>query len=91
MTGQRITRGALWYWQVRHRTDVELGAALRERTLQVIEQVFRLLSSGELPHAKPGKHCSACSLQEWCQPESQAKDCSMDYLTDLFSAEEDNQ
>ncbi len=91
MTGQFITRGALWYWQVRHRTDVELGSTLRERTLQVIEQVSRLLSSGELPHAKPGRHCVACSLLEWCQPESQAKDRSVAYLTDLFSAEEDNQ
>lgn len=54
MTGQPISRGALWYWQIRRRTEVELGAALRQRTYQVITQVATLLKLGELPQVMPG-------------------------------------
>ncbi|MGN5134828.1 CRISPR-associated protein Cas4 [Aeromonas veronii] len=88
MTGQFIQRGALWYWQIRRRTEVALDAALRERTQQVIAQVALLLKSGEIPHVKPGKHCQVCSLWEWCQPEYQARDRSVAYVADLFSMQE---
>ncbi|WP_042011355.1 CRISPR-associated protein Cas4 [Aeromonas fluvialis] len=91
MTGQSIQRGALWYWQIRRRTEVALDAVLRERTHQVIAQVALLLKSGEIPHVKPGKHCQACSLREWCQPEYQARDRSVAYVADLFSMQEDDE
>lgn len=90
MTGLCILSGSLWYWQVRHRMEVTLGAALRARTLQVIAAVSDLLRSGVLPHVKQGKQCQSCSLLEWCQPSVQTRDRSTDYLTGLFELEEDN-
>ncbi|MGL4447751.1 MAG: CRISPR-associated protein Cas4 [Aeromonas sp.] len=88
MTGQRVVRGALWYWQIRRRIDVALDAQLRQRTHHVIAQVAQLLLSGDIPWAKSGKHCQACSLQEWCQPDIQVKDRSTAYIEKLFTAED---
>lgn len=88
MTGQSIPRGALWYWEIRRRVDIELDPALRQRTHQVIQQVAALLQSGEIPRGKLGKHCQSCSLCDWCQPEEQALDRSQAYVLGLFSSQD---
>ncbi|MGL4858891.1 MAG: CRISPR-associated protein Cas4 [Enterobacteriaceae bacterium] len=88
MTGQTIVCGALWYWQIRRRTEVELTESLRSRTLQVIKETQALLLSGEIPHVRLGKHCLACSLREWCQPDSLKRDHSTDYIDALFLVKE---
>ena len=43
----RIERGALFYGETRRRKDVELGAALRERTERLAGRMHALVSRGD--------------------------------------------
>lgn len=84
MTGELVPEGALWYMQTRHREPVLFSPELRAETIAVIEQVRRLLASGETPLAVYGKHCKACSLLDKCQPQLLARDRSTAYVSALF-------
>ena len=84
MTNQKISEGALWYQQTRHRQVVVFTDDLRQKTLAIINEVRLLLESGETPAAVYGKHCKACSLIELCQPQLLGKDRSVAYVVNLF-------
>ncbi|MBP2844952.1 CRISPR-associated protein Cas4 [Dickeya oryzae] len=88
MSGQLIPVGALWYWETRRRLEVTLDEALRTHTRHLIKAVSHLLQQGNTPHATPGKHCLACSLNELCQPSVQHTDRSSDYIRRLYLTEE---
>jgi CRISPR-associated exonuclease Cas4 len=82
-----VSAGALWYWQTRHREEVEMTEQLREDTLEIIEHVRQLLSSGSTPKAKYEKKCLSCSLYDLCNPRLLARDHSASYVNDLFDEE----
>ena len=84
MTGRAISAAALWYWQTRHREEVEITDQLRNETLDVIEQVRQLLSRGETPRAKYDEKCRSCSLYELCNPRLFDGDHSVSYVDSLF-------
>jgi CRISPR-associated exonuclease Cas4 len=88
MTDQCISHGSLWYGQTRHRQEISLDKALRHRTQQVIDEVARLLDSGQTPKARYTKACDACSLNEICQPKLLAHDHSYAYVLKLFHPDE---
>jgi CRISPR-associated exonuclease Cas4 len=87
MTGKTVTQGALWYWQTRRRESVELGDAIRERTMAVIAEVAVLFASGRTPKAQYGKHCKACSLIDLCNPQLVNNDRSAAYAAELFKTD----
>ena len=89
MSGQRISEGALWYGQTRHRAPVVFSDGLRAETLNTIAAVRRLLDSGTTPPPAYGKHCQACSLLDLCQPKLLAKDRSRRYAAALFAADDE--
>ncbi|OSI12614.1 CRISPR-associated protein Cas4 [Neisseria canis] len=84
MTGQTVAEGALWYMQTRHRVPVMFSGSLRAQTLQVIDEVRKLLESGTTPPPEYGKRCKACSLIEVCQPKLVDRDRSVGYVAGLF-------
>lgn len=88
MMGQSIDKGALWYWQTRHRMDIALNTALRQRTLSVITSVAELLRAGDTPKAQIGKHCQSCSLLDECRPK-QLQDSSITYVSAIYTSTED--
>lgn len=63
-----ISYGALFYAEPHRRDLVELTPALRQKTLDMAQEMNRFFDRGYTPKAKPGKHCSACSLKELCLP-----------------------
>lgn len=87
MTGQVIGEGTLWYHQTRHRHPVVFTDQLRQRTLETIEAVDQLFSSGRTPSAKYEKKCNACSLYDLCNPKLLQQDTSSRYITELFDGE----
>ena len=87
MRNIRISRAALWYWQVRKREWVELEDNLRETTIQAIAQTRALLDSGELPKAEYKAACKACSFLDRCQPK--LKDTSALYVKGMFESYEE--
>lgn len=86
MTGQNIPEAALWYAQTRHRQIIPLTPQLRQETIGTIEQVRKLLESGETPPPQYSKHCKACSLVEECRP--QLSDYSRQYTARLFQEQD---
>ena len=85
MRGRPVLSGALWYWQTRHRDEVNFTAELREETLAAIRGVRGLLVSGQTPKAVYEKKCDACSLYDLCNPKLLGNDRSARYVDDLFN------
>lgn len=84
MKGRPVRSGALWYWQVRHRDDVEFTEQLRDETRAVIAGVRDLLTSGHTPKAAYEKKCDSCSLYDLCNPKLSGNDRSAGYVDALF-------
>ena len=87
MRNIRISRAALWYWQVRKREWVELNDGLREATMRAIAQTQALLDVGELPKAEYKAACKACSFVDRCRPK--LKDTSARYVKAMFESYEE--
>ena len=87
MRNVRISRAALWYWQVRKREWVDLDDNLRATTMQAIAQTRALLDSGELPKAEYKAACKACSFLDRCRPK--LKDTSILYVKGMFESYEE--
>ncbi|WP_144822675.1 CRISPR-associated protein Cas4 [Marinobacter piscensis] len=85
MQGKPVLSGALWYWQTRHRDEVEFTVELKEETLAAISGVRDLLASGQTPKAVYEKKCDACSLFDLCNPKLLGRDRSARYVEDLFN------
>ena len=68
MTGQIIPMGYLYYAQSHQRQGVEITTALRQQTLDTLEAVRSLLSTGNRPPATYTPRCKGCSLSEACLP-----------------------
>ena len=86
MRGVTIDQGALWYWQVRRRETVSIDQALREETVDCIENAHRILSSGKTPApTDQKKRCKACSLITLCEPDAFRSDHSKSYVEGLFT------
>ena len=69
MLEQSVADGALFYGEMRRRTDVVFDAALRQLTRETIAATRAMLASGTTPTAQyRPKLCDACSLIDLCQP-----------------------
>lgn len=83
-----IHSGFLFYGQTRHREEVALDSALRERVKELSDKMHGLLAEGKTPKAQKGKHCSLCSLTEICQPDLTLRHKSVeDYLKRMVELE----
>lgn len=63
-----IPEGSLYYGETRRRERVSLDADLREKVLNMLEQMRKYYHSGHTPKARQNKGCNACSLRDVCLP-----------------------
>ena len=89
MLGLDVPHGAIWYWQTRHRHQVEITHELRQETLEVIEATRTLLNSNITPKAKYSKKCDACSLYDLCNPKLTFRDTSSAYVKAIYQEDVD--
>jgi len=68
MLGTEISKGALYYAQIRHREEIFFDSNLRTRVEELSKRMHEMFVEGKTPRATSGKHCSLCSLVEQCQP-----------------------
>lgn len=68
MLGVAISKGAVFYWEVRHREYFDISDALRSLALQVVEEMHTAFNSNTLPPAVKKAHCKNCSLRDFCMP-----------------------
>ncbi|MCC7448443.1 MAG: CRISPR-associated protein Cas4 [Anaerolineae bacterium] len=64
-----VPYGEIFYWANRRRERVSFDDALRQHTIQIVAQLFDLLTDGRLPAPidHPAK-CRDCSLEPICLP-----------------------
>ena len=72
MLGVAIPEGALFYGEIRRRTDVAFDRELRSLTEEVAAKVHEMMRSGETPPPVHTKACRSCSLLGNCRPENVA-------------------
>ena len=68
MIGVTVPAGALFYGQLRRRTEVIFDGALRHRTEAVVAEVRALLDAGATPPPPAVAPCKSCSLSSACRP-----------------------
>ncbi|MBS2039199.1 CRISPR-associated protein Cas4 [bacterium] len=70
MLGLQILECAIFHRKSQRLRKVELTADLRKRTVEAIESIRSLMSSGQLPAPTHLRHrCGECSLSGICEPE----------------------
>ncbi len=68
MLGASVTKGAIFYHEVRKRHEVRIDEDLRGRTLKAIEEIREMLGAQRLPDAPNDARCKHCSLIDVCLP-----------------------
>ena len=68
MLGVSIMSGALFYGEMRRRTDVAFDSELRKLTEDVAGNVRSLVRAGSTPPPVLTKGCKSCSLVDVCRP-----------------------
>ncbi len=68
MTGKEISDGYIYYAHSHQRQLIAMTPDLRQSTINTIEAVQTLLSTGKMPKAVKTKRCDGCSLQSQCLP-----------------------
>jgi len=70
MLGVRVTRGAVYRRQARHRKEIALDdETLRHDTATMIAAIRDMLRQGALPSPLNNARCRDCSLAEACAPD----------------------
>lgn len=79
-----ISRGALYYGEIRRRVEVEFTESLRSSVREALEEMHDLYRRAHTPKVKPTKSCNACSLKELCLPKLLRTKTVRDYLADAM-------
>jgi CRISPR-associated exonuclease Cas4 len=86
MLGTVVPAGALFYAQLRRRTEVDFDQDLRRLTEETAAALHRLFTSGKTPKAIREPKCDHCSLLDVCLPESSAHSAQLYLSRSLRSA-----
>ncbi len=82
-----ITKGALFYGEIRRRSEVLFTDQLRKRVQDCAEEMHQLFRRGHTPKVKPAKFCNACSLKDLCLPGLMRKRDVAEYLKEALEKE----
>lgn len=76
-----VPKGALYYREIRRRTEVEFTDELRRHVQDSLNEMHELYRRSYTPKVKPTKACNACSLKDLCLPKLMRSKKVSDYLT----------
>lgn len=82
----KIEKGAIFYWQERHREYFDISETMRTNVSQYSEAMHELLRNRRIPAAKRQKNCRSCSLVDICMPGLNKMNVS-EYLNRHFNEE----
>lgn len=68
-----IESGAIFYGKTRRREQVVFTSDLRENVSQTSRALHQLIDTGKTPPPTIGPHCDACSLREYCLPQTASR------------------
>lgn len=73
MLGVAVPEGFLWFSGPRRRVPVSIDSALRDRTLEAIEEIRSWMKAQRLPPPVDDARCKQCQLLDLCQPSISAQ------------------
>ncbi|MBX3038245.1 MAG: CRISPR-associated protein Cas4 [Anaerolineales bacterium] len=73
MLSVSISKGYLFYGEIRHRVEVEFTTELRTLVKDMSDEMHNYFSRGYTPKVKTHKGCRSCSLADICLPVLQEK------------------
>jgi len=83
-----IQCGAIFYGRTKHRLDVQLDEALRQKTKGTVRELHSFLEAGKTPAPVYAKKCETCSFIDECLPKIVGKKLSVkDYLKNNLTTE----
>ena len=63
-----INKGYLYYYEVRHRTEVIITDELRDKVKNVLDEMHQYVKKQWTPKVKTSAKCKSCSVKEICLP-----------------------
>lgn len=78
--GIHVSLGAFFYYEIRHRVEVEITEHLREIVRHCAVEMHRVFQSGRLPTIQYGNYCDRCSLNNFCMPRTANQPAASTYL-----------
>lgn len=70
MFGAAVPKGALFYGELRRRTEIAFDGELRALTATIAADVRAMFASGRTPPPIPMPACARCSLEPLCRPKA---------------------
>lgn len=87
MFDKKIEKGAIFYWEERHREHIDITELLRDQVILMSKQMHQLIEDGKTPEAVIRQSCKRCSLFDLCLPELSGKKVKT-YLKKIFDEED---
>lgn len=75
-----VRTGCLFYGSERRREVVSMDRQLRDRTIQLVEEMHRVSEGTLIPSAEKSSMCKKCSLYDICMPEVDGGSTVNDYM-----------
>ncbi|MEE0914518.1 MAG: CRISPR-associated protein Cas4 [Ruminococcus sp.] len=70
----------IYYGKTRHRIKIPFDDELRQRLLDIVNEMHMLYDRRYTPTVKKGKQCNACSLKEICLPKLSKSESVAKYI-----------
>lgn len=85
-----ITKGYLFYGEIRRRIEVVLDEGLRQRVSDSFAEMHQYFQRRFTPKVKRTKACNACSLKNLCLPQLMKDRSVKEYISRRIGEEEEN-
>ena len=85
MLGIKITKGAVFYWETRHREYFDISDELKAQTIKTASDMHETFKNNFIPKAIKKSHCKKCSLIDKCLPSLKGRS-AVKYLSDSIES-----
>ncbi len=80
-----VSRGYLFYHEIRRRMEVEITDELKNNIRQTVKRMHEYYERRLTPRVKTGKHCESCSMRHICLPELLTKESVARYMKRMLA------
>lgn len=85
MLGIKIRKGAIFYWETRHREYFDISDELKEEAKRIASEMHLSFKKNLIPKAIKKSHCQKCSLIDHCLPSLKGRS-ALKYISDSIES-----